>query len=112
MNLITVSLFWLLSCLTMADTGLRHRKLQSDTITPIPGQYIVELYPKYNPKNETTGLLKAFQDPSSSKQIEITFYYDQVMNGFAMKNFPDQKLSGFLKNPQVKAVWVVSIYNA
>jgi hypothetical protein len=87
---------------------LRHRKLQTMAGETIPGQFIVELYPKYNPREEATGLLKSSQSGNSAQKIEVTSYYNHTINGFAMKNFPEAKLSGFINNPQVKAVWRVS----
>jgi hypothetical protein len=91
-----------------AMPALRHRKLQGEPTEPIPGQFVVELYPEYNPRDHAIGLLNAVQNDNSPNKAEVSFYYGYVMNGFAMKNFPEEKLNGFLNNPQVKAVWRVS----
>jgi hypothetical protein len=92
-----------------ASPALRqHRKLQASPSEPIPGQFVVELYPQYNPRDHATGLINAAKNGNSTNKAEVMFYYGNVMNGFAMKNFPEEKLNGFLNNPQVKAVWRVS----
>jgi hypothetical protein len=109
MKLIAVTLLLLTSSLAEGNTrNVRHRKLQEVVGETIPGQFIVELYPQYNPRGEATGLLKASQSGNSPNKAEITAYYDYAMYGFAMKNFPEEKLNGFMNNPQVKAVWRVS----
>jgi hypothetical protein len=84
-----------------ATRNLRSLKLQEVAGEVIPGQFIVELYPQYNPHGQATGLLKASQSGNSPNKAEVTHYYDRVMNGFAMKNFPEAKLNGFVNNPQV-----------
>jgi hypothetical protein len=95
-----------------ADSGVRHRKLNEDPTNPIPGQYIVEFYPEYDPMADAAGLLATFQETdSSSEQVEVLYFYDSVINGLALTNVPEDQLASFLDNPQVKQVWRVCISN-
>jgi hypothetical protein len=97
------SVVFVACCLLSFHTGnaaLRHhRKLANDPVDAIPEQFIVELYPQYNPRETATGLLNAMQNVNSPNKAEVMFVYDHIFNGFAMKHFPEAKLNGFLNNP-------------
>jgi hypothetical protein len=105
--------FCLLLLIHDANAALRHhRKLVNDPVDAIPEQFIVELHPQYNPRDTATGLLNAMQNGNSPNKAEVMYVYDYIFNGFAMKQFPEAKLNGFLNNPQVKQVWRVSTSSA
>jgi hypothetical protein len=91
-----------------AGPALRHRKLQPSTTNAIPGQYIIELYPNASPQQATSSFTMGVQSTMEAEMPEIVHTYENVMNGFTVKNLADSELSLLLNNPHVKAVWQVS----
>jgi hypothetical protein len=107
--LVAVTLWVSASAVTLRRQA---RKLANENPADgIPGQFMVELYPQYNPHLVATGLLNSLINGNSPNKPQITFYYDYVMNGFAVTRFPEERLQGLLNNPQVKTVWRVSKSN-
>jgi hypothetical protein len=96
-----------------ANASLRHRKLQPSAGEVIPGQYIIELVPSMDPQVQAPGLVQALQQQqqegtmSTQGLTEVMFYFDSVLNGFAVKNLPEGLLNTLLNSPLIKAVWMV-----
>jgi hypothetical protein len=104
------------------DPHLRHRKLKKSPKDVLPGQFIVEFYPEYTPQTETAAVLSAVATANvaatansatasssswTAPDTKVLYYYDNVMNGVAIANYPEDQLLTLLNNPNVKAVWRV-----
>jgi hypothetical protein len=113
--MVSLALLLLLSLTLVAGAKaeeVRHRKLQASGDGVIPGEYIVELYPEYKPRDNAPALIRAFASSSggggSAALTKVTNYYDEALNGFAVKNLASSDLKDFLDSPEVKKVWHVS----
>jgi hypothetical protein len=96
----------------LAQVNFRHHKLREENIdNPVPGQFIIELHPQYDPRGRAKEIRKALRKAGVDlkKKAQVRYYYDNVMKGFALSNIPDDKLAIVLNNPTVKQVWNVSI---
>jgi hypothetical protein len=110
MNLILVLAAGFALAIVAGAQDFHHRKLQPANKGVIPGEYIVELYPQYNPRDKALQLIQgSMSGGGSAPQAKVTNYYDKALNGFAVKGLADSELQEFLDNPEVKAVWKVSI---
>jgi hypothetical protein len=89
-----------------------HSKLQVQASSSdiISGQFIVELVSDYNPVKAAADFFKEVQDGNDNNKAEVVHYYEHVMNGFAVTSLTEDRLLVLLENPQVKAIWNVSLY--
>jgi hypothetical protein len=84
-----------------------------------------DIYPEYTPQTETAAVLSAVATANvaatansatassssswTAPDTKVLYYYDNVMNGVAIANYPEDQLLTLLNNLNVKAVWRVRL---